>query len=101
MDNRYRVAHKDLDPKTKRAYLVNVLYPNIQESSEDWYVITTEGDRFDKLSQQFYSTSEFWWIIPVANGLPADSLCPEVGIQIRIPVNPVAYLTALEKENNY
>lgn len=80
---------------------MNVLYPPVPESEDDWWIITTEGDRFDLLAQQFYSTMDFWWIIPVANGLSADTLCPELGIQIRIPANPVEYLNALEKENNY
>lgn len=99
MDQRYLVNKQFLDRNTGKKYIANTLYPDVPVSSDDWYVITTAGDRYDALSQQFYSTPEFWWIIAVANNLPADSLCPEIGIQIRIPANPVAYLDLLDQEN--
>ena len=98
-DIRYAVNRVFVEQDTKKAYLANTLYPDVPTSDDDWYVITTAGDRFDVLSQQFYNTPEFWWIIPVANGLPADSLCPEIGIQIRIPANPTVYVEKLENEN--
>ena len=99
MDQRYTVNKQFLDKETKRKYIVNTLYPDVPVSEDDWYVMTTVGDRCDALSQQFYSTSEFWWIIAVANGLPVDTLCPEIGVQIRIPAHPVAYIELLEQEN--
>ena len=42
-------------------------YPDIPLSFEDTYVVSTEGDRFDILAQQFHITP---------------------GTQIRIPSNP-------------
>lgn len=99
MDSRYLVNKQFEEKDTKRKYIANTLYPDVPVSEDDWYVITTAGDRFDMLSQQFYHTTEFWWIIPIANGLPVDSLCPEIGIQIRIPANPTAYIETLEAEN--
>ena len=98
-DVRYTYNKEFVQEDTKKRYLANTLYPDVPVSENDWYVITTMGDRLDVLSQQFYHTPEYWWIISIANGLPADSLCPEVGIQIRIPVDPTGYLEKLEKEN--
>lgn len=98
-DPRYLVNKQFVEEDTKKKYIANTLYPDIPASDDDWYVITTAGDRFDALSQQFYHTAEFWWVIPVANGLPADSLCPEIGIQIRIPANPTTYIEKLQSEN--
>ena len=82
-----------------RVYLANTLYPDVPVSENDWYVITTIGDRYDKLSQQFYNRSDYWWIIAIANNLPADTLCPEIGVQLRIPADPAGYLEILKLEN--
>lgn len=97
-DSRYLVNSRFRD-RAGREYLANTLYPDVPVSADDWYVITTAGDRYDLLSQQFYSTTEFWWIIAVANGQPVDTLCPEIGIQIRIPAHPTDYVALLEEEN--
>jgi hypothetical protein len=63
-------------------------YPRIPLSENDIYVVTTIGDRFDLLSQQYYGDSSLWWIISIANeDLPQNSLYIPVGSQIRIPLN--------------
>ncbi len=65
-----------------------VKYPIIPRRENDIYVITTEGDRYDILAQQYYQDSSLWWVISSANGnLPQNSLFPPVGIQLRIPGN--------------
>lgn len=99
MDSRYQVNKRFVDKSTGKKYLANTLYPDVPVSEDDWYVITTAGDRYDLLSQQFYSTVEFWWVIAVANSLPCDTLCPEIGIQLRIPANPGAYVEKVKAEN--
>lgn len=64
-------------------------YPDIPLSFEDTYVVSTEGDRFDILAQQFYNDSSLWWIISTANPqLEQNSLHITPGTQIRIPSNP-------------
>ena len=70
-------------------------YPEVPLSSNDIYVYTTQGDRFDILAQQFYGDSSLWWIISIANtavagtdlpsDLPQNTLVIPEGIQIRIP----------------
>ena len=63
-------------------------YPIIPLSVDDIWVITTAGDRFDRLAQQYYNDYTLWWVISIANdNLPQNSLYPPVGEQIRIPVN--------------
>lgn len=99
MDSRYQVNKRFTDKRTGRKYLANTLYPDVPVSEDDWYVITTAGDRYDLLSQQFYSTTEFWWVIAVANSLPTDTLCPEIGVQLRIPANPGGYVEKVKAEN--
>jgi len=64
-------------------------YPRIPISINDIYVVTTVGDRFDLLANQYYRDPSLWWIISIANeNLPQNSLYIPVGSQIRIPSNP-------------
>lgn len=71
---------------TNRRY-IKVRYPEISRGSEDIYVYTTKGDRYDLLAQTYYGDPSLWWIIAlcnVNNTIP-DSLYPNIGEQIRIP----------------
>ena len=69
----------------KRRY-ANVKYPQITLDSQDIYVYTTQGDRYDSLALVFYKDSSLWWIINRANpSQDSASLYPSVGSQIRIP----------------
>jgi hypothetical protein len=79
-------------PKTKingKEMYVTSRYPEIPLSEDDIYVITTQGDRFDTLAQQFYKDNSLWWIISIANTdkLNQSTLITPPGIQIRIPAN--------------
>jgi hypothetical protein len=65
---------------------VNVKYPSISLDSQDIYVYTTQGDRYDSLALTFYKDSSLWWIINRANpNQDSASLFPSVGAQLRIP----------------
>ena len=76
-------------------------YPRIPLSENDVYVVTTIGDRFDLLSQQYYGDSSLWWIISIANeDLPQNSLYIPVGSQIRIPLNPTTVLSSYNNLNS-
>jgi len=69
----------------KRRY-INVKYPEITKTSNDIYVYTAQGDRYDLLALQYYNDSDLWWVISRANpSQPSDSLYPNFGEQIRIP----------------
>lgn len=72
----------------KRAYQTT-RYPEIPFSENDIYVVTTDGDRYDLLANEYYNDSSLWWIISIANReLPQNSLMPPPGTQLRIPNNP-------------
>lgn len=63
-----------------------VVYPEIPASEQDYYVITSTGDRFDILSKQFYNNQQYWWAIASANpNVRRDTLYLEPGLQLRIP----------------
>ena len=85
---------------TGEEYLRPVFYPNVEESPDDIYVITTDGDRFDKLSKSFYGSAEYWWVIAIANQISvSDSLFITPGTQLRIPENPEEYVRQYQDFN--
>lgn len=70
------------------------------ESTEDYYLISTLGDRFDILAQEYYRDSSLWFIIASANPtLRRDTLLIEPGNQIRIPLPLSKVLSKLRSEN--
>ncbi len=95
MANRYQPIEILKTDKGIRYYKNNV-YPEIQPTDNDIYVITTMGDRLDLLAYDYYQDTSLWWIIASANSLPGDSLFIEPGTQLRIPAN---VLSAINEYN--
>jgi hypothetical protein len=84
--NRYSLIPITTTPQNSKPRYINVKYPLIFLDSQDIYVYTTQGDRYDILAQSFYSDSTLWWIINRANpSQDSNSIFPTVGAQIRIP----------------
>ena len=79
-------------PQTKiKGKLVykTVRYPEVPLSSEDIYVYTQQGDRFDVLARQYYQDSSLWWVIAIGNPqITLGSLLIPSGLQLRIPAFP-------------
>ena len=80
---------KTLGPRYRRG----TKYPEVPFNENDIYVITTQGDRYDLLAQQYYGDQTLWWIIAIANvgdytsEVPLNSLFIPVGTQLRIPIS--------------
>jgi hypothetical protein len=70
-----------------KQYRTTTIYPETPISENDYYIITTAGDRYDNLADQFYSDHTLWWVIASANSSERASLIVEPGIQLRIPGN--------------
>lgn len=88
------------EEQQERVYFSSV-YSIVPESVDDYYVISTTGDRFDILAQEYYRDSKLWYIIAAANpAVRRDALFIEPGIQIRIPLPLSRVLTELNAENN-
>lgn len=99
MPSRYRIS-KTLSSEDNRQYLGNTIYPDIPLSENDIYIITTAGDRYDILANQFYGDTNLWWVIPAANGISKrDSLYPTPGLQLRIPENKDNIFSVYESTN--
>ena len=78
---------KVLQSPEGKQYRTTTIYPETPISENDYYIITTAGDRYDTLADQFYSDHTLWWVIASANNSERASLIVEPGIQLRIPGN--------------
>jgi hypothetical protein len=100
MASRYQnIPITRLDTTGSLYYQTN-LYPTIQPTDADYYVITTAGDRLDLMAYDFYKDVSLWWVIASANALPGDSLYPPIGMQLRIPTNIQTVLSTYNLVNN-
>lgn len=85
--NRYKDIQVLKNSESKR-YYAESKYPEIPLSETDIWVVTTSGDRYDILAQQYYGDKSLWWIISTANkSFPQNSLFPPLGTQLRIPID--------------
>ena len=87
MQSRYQNIPATKYNITGSEYYQTNVYPTVQPTDTDYYVITTVNDRLDLLAFDFYQDSSLWWIIASANALPGDSIYPPVGVQLRIPTD--------------
>ena len=100
MQSRYQnIPVTKLNVTGSQYYQTNV-YPTIQPTDTDYYIITTVNDRLDLIAFDFYQDSSLWWIIASANALPGDSIYPPIGVQLRIPVDIQTVLNTYNLVNN-
>jgi hypothetical protein len=100
MQSRYQNIPATKYNITGSEYYQTNVYPTVQPTDTDYYVITTVNDRLDLLAFDFYQDSSLWWIIASANALPGDSIYPPVGIQLRIPTNIQSILNTYNLVND-
>lgn len=100
MASRYETIPTTRVDVTGSQYYQTNVYPTIQPTDSDYYIITTINDRLDLIALDFYQDSSRWWIIASANALPGDSIYPPVGIQLRIPINVSQILNNYNLVNN-
>lgn len=98
--NRYQNISKTYIDK-KLVYTTS-RYPEIPITSDDIYVYSVQGDRFDVLALQYYKNSSLWWVISIANTsqLPQNSLIIPEGLQIRIPAFYAGVVSAFNTINS-
>jgi len=69
--------------------------PNLQDlprDRRDWYIQANEGTRLDLISNQYYNTPKYWWVIALANNMGKGTLAVTPGHQLRIPYDPQRYI---------
>jgi|TARA_R110000737_G_scaffold229746_2_gene243318 phage tail protein X len=74
-----------------RIYKSNI-FPKIERSVSDIYIITRSGDRLDLLASKYYGDQTLWWIIAIANNLGRSGLIVPPAKQIRIPTDVASIL---------
>ena len=82
--SRYKNTRITRSKKNKALTYNTTFYVNVPESNDDVYVITQEGDRLDKLANQFYGTPQMWWFIARVNNLKTNNI--PAGTSLRIPL---------------
>jgi hypothetical protein len=72
--------------KNKNFISIGTSYlPKHENKNSDILLISTEGDRCDHISQEYYGTTELWWYIASVNNLKSNNI--EAGTQLRVPVS--------------
>jgi hypothetical protein len=88
------------DSENSRRYYRASKYPDISFSDTDIYIEAAYGDRLDIISYDYYKSTEYYWILLVANNLPGDSIFVPPGTQLRIPENLDQILADYEALNS-
>jgi hypothetical protein len=68
-------------------YIKAPKYPDIPFSDQDIYIETVYGDRLDLIAYDYYKSTDYYWVLMVANNLPGDSIFLTPGVQLRIPAD--------------
>lgn len=100
MASRYQSVSITKANITGSTYYQTNIYPKIPPVNNDYYIVTTVGDRLDLIAYDFYQDSSLWWVIASANSLPGDSIYAPVGIQLRIPTNLQTVINEYNIANN-
>lgn len=74
-------------------------YPNIPESSDDFYITVSTLEYLDSLAKKYYGDESLWWVIARANNLPGYKLSVDVNRQLRIPGNINMVINQLKRLN--
>ena len=99
--NRYQYIKLEKNLSTRVRQYRDSKYPTVPLSDTDIYVITTIGDRYDLLANEFYGDPSLWWIISISNSLLSqNSIFIPVGTQLRIPINVNSILTSYNELNS-
>lgn len=85
-NSRYTTLRRIQDKDTGIIHHENWTQKFVDETSGDqFYTVTIrEENRLDIISNDFYSTSRYWWVIALANYL-MDPFDVPVGTKLRIP----------------
>jgi hypothetical protein len=99
MASRYQYTTQLTTDNTKRKYLSSIIYPKIQPTDNDMYIISESSDRLDILASKYYGDKSYWWIISIANNLNDASFHIQPGLQLRIPSDLSKILRNFDKLN--
>jgi len=97
----YKKVYKEKFDSNRKQYLrklqtINIDYPTFGDLLDIDYenYVWTLGDRYYKLSANFYGDPNYWWVIAWFNKKPTESHL-KIGDVIRIPKSLGEILTAM------
>lgn len=84
--SRYSNLRRLKDTDTGKFFHENWIQKSISETSSDQYYTVTleEVGRLDIISNDFYGTPKYWWVIGIANNI-LDAFDVPLGTTLRIP----------------
>jgi len=88
---RYSKATTKIDSETGNRIRESSVYPDIPITPSDLYIKALDGTRLDIISNEYYGTPKYWWVIALANKMGKGTLYVTPGYQLRIPMNPKQY----------
>jgi len=68
-------------------------YVILPKHPSDLYIKAVQGQRLDILSNQYYGTPKYWWVLALANNMGKGTLFVKPGYQLRIPHNPHEFVS--------
>jgi hypothetical protein len=67
-----------------KRYYSSTLYPEIEKTDNDIYIIANRETRLDILAFDYYNDAELYWVIAICNNIQG-SIFIEPGTQLCIP----------------
>lgn len=88
-NSRYDIPNNTKKLKSGKTAYKTIFYPVMQESSNDIFIFTKQGDRLDLLAFKYYNDATKWWIIAHANKIKGTMVVP-LNTQLRIPMDLIS-----------
>lgn len=85
-NGRYDIPNDTKKLKSGTTVYKTIFYPVIEESPNDIYILTKQGDRLDLLAYKYYNDVTKWWVIAHANKIKGTMIVP-LNTQLRIPMD--------------
>lgn len=83
MINKYR---SDLQTESPNGipYYKTAILTRIPEETVPFYYVTRQAERLDNISNKFYNSPSYWWVIAKANNI-VGSIAVQEGTKLFIP----------------
>ena len=90
---RLRGGDKSKSKVGKTRHLTIPKYVKVPRSPQDLYIKATHGMRLDIISNNYYGTPKYWWVLALANNMGKGTMFVTPGYQLRIPHNPHEFVS--------
>lgn len=97
--SRYDIPNNTIKSDSGKNVYKTIFYPEIQQSEQDIFIFTKQGDRLDLLAFKYYGDVTKWWIIAHANKIKGTMGVP-LNTQLRIPMDLITIQNNLLELNS-